>query len=197
MDTTSEQHLNADSPRRRRGALTVAVALAASCLSAATTHAVDQALAQPPAHAPAIHPRPAPTVASRNQPHPRLPLPAPTASTPSRVGEGATPAGRTPPGTVPHDLRETGWQRWLTITAYCATGNRTASGAWPQLGDAATLDRTIPFGTRLLVAGRLYVVRDRIGYGSDIDLYYGASPTCTAAADRWGRRQLLVREVRP
>lgn len=95
---------------------------------------------------------------------------------------------------VPHDLP--GRQQLLDVTAYCATGNRTASGAWPQIGMAATLDRSIPVGTTLHIAGYGDVtVTDRIGWGSDVDLYLGAGPACERAASRWGRRRLLVTEV--
>jgi 3D (Asp-Asp-Asp) domain-containing protein len=61
---------------------------------------------------------------------------------------------------------------------------------------AATLDRTIPFGTRLRVPGfGVVVVTDRIGHGSDLDLYLGSSPGCARAARAWGRRHLVVEEL--
>lgn len=88
-------------------------------------------------------------------------------------------------------LRRAG--RWVDVTAYCATGNPTASGVWPQVGMAATLDRGVPFGTRLEVPGvGTVTVTDRIGWGSDLDLYLGAGAACQDAADRWGRRRLFV-----
>jgi 3D (Asp-Asp-Asp) domain-containing protein len=81
----------------------------------------------------------------------------------------------------------------LVVTAYCWTGNRTASGAWPGPRSAATLDRSIPFGTRLRVAGvGELIVDDRIGHGSDVDVYLGAGPTCERAAELFGRRELTV-----
>ena len=85
--------------------------------------------------------------------------------------------------------------RW-SVTAYCATGNRTASGAWPRIGMAATLDRSIPFGTRLSVPGvGVVTVTDRIGHGSDLDLYLGTGTACENAARAWGRRRLTVEVV--
>jgi 3D (Asp-Asp-Asp) domain-containing protein len=82
----------------------------------------------------------------------------------------------------------------LSVTAYCATGNRTASGAWPQLGMAA--GNRWPFGTRLHVehVGDV-VITDRIGWGSELDLYFGADAGCEQRAARFGRRQLTVTEV--
>lgn len=80
----------------------------------------------------------------------------------------------------------------LDVTAYCPTGHRTASGAWPRPGMAA--GNRWPFGTVLDVEGvGRVVVTDRIGHGSELDLYM---PSC-AAAIRFGRRHLRVVEVRP
>jgi|SRR3990167_1539696 len=47
------------------------------------------------------------------------------------------------------------------ITQYGWTGNRMANGEWPHIGAVATSDRTIPFGTRVLIGGEEYVVKDR------------------------------------
>jgi 3D (Asp-Asp-Asp) domain-containing protein len=82
------------------------------------------------------------------------------------------------------------------VTAYCATGHKTASGRWPVVGMAATLSRRIPFGTRLRVPGfGVVTVTDRIGHGSELDLYMGSGPACDRAARQWGRRHLTVVEV--
>jgi hypothetical protein len=84
----------------------------------------------------------------------------------------------------------------LTLTAdttmYCATGNRNAAGLWPQLGDVAVADRSIPFGTRVLINGNVYVVRDWIGWGSDFDLYGGSDAGCEQRALNYGRQHLRV-----
>lgn len=88
-----------------------------------------------------------------------------------------------------------GWQRWLDVTMYCRTGNRTASGAWPRVGDVAVYDRTVRFGTRVLVAGNVYTVADWIGHGSDIDIYGGDDAGCEQRALTWGRQHLRVVEV--
>lgn len=78
------------------------------------------------------------------------------------------------------------------VTAYCATGSRNAAGRWPQLGDVAVRDRSIPFGTHVLIDGRNFVVEDWIGSGSDFDLYFGAGPDCERRALAFGRRHERV-----
>jgi 3D (Asp-Asp-Asp) domain-containing protein len=81
--------------------------------------------------------------------------------------------------------------RTLDVTAYCHTGNRTASGLWPKPGMAA--NNTYRFGTRLRVEGLgVVVVQDRIGWGSQLDLFMSS---CREARE-FGRRQLRVEVVR-
>jgi len=53
------------------------------------------------------------------------------------------------------DIRE------ARITCYEATGNLTASGKVPKNGMVATSDRTIPFGTEIIIDGQTYIVEDR------------------------------------
>lgn len=54
-----------------------------------------------------------------------------------------------------------------------------------------------PFGTRIRLIGtrflgrRTFVIEDRIGSGSDLDLW---APSCSASR-RWGRRQVRYRVV--
>ena len=97
---------------------------------------------------------------------------------------------RKPLATV-HPIRSHSWD----VTAYCETGSKTASGVWPRRGMAATLSRRIPFGTRLRVPGiGLVTVTDRIGHGSDLDIYLGGSG-CEQLARNFGRRHLTVVEV--
>lgn len=72
-------------------------------------------------------------------------------------------------------------------TSYCEHG-RTASGRWTTWGTAAM--NGVPFGTRITLTGRSFyglrhfVVRDRIGHGSRLDLW---APSCSMSR-RWGRR---------
>lgn len=75
------------------------------------------------------------------------------------------------------------------ITMYCDTGNRTASGKWPQPGMVATISRSIPFGTKVYIEGLgTYVVEDRIGHGSEFDIF---THSC-AEANRFGRQHRRV-----
>ena len=78
------------------------------------------------------------------------------------------------------------------VTAYCATGSRNAAGRWPQLGDVAVLDRSIPFGTRVLIDGNAYTVEDWIGSGSSWDLFFGSDAGCEQRALNFGRQHLRV-----
>lgn len=79
------------------------------------------------------------------------------------------------------------------ITEYCATGSRNAAGRWPQIGDVAVLDRSIPFGTRVHIEGLGdYVVEDWVGYGTDFDIYAGGGGDCEAHASAFGRHHLRV-----
>lgn len=81
--------------------------------------------------------------------------------------------------------------RLTSTTCYVATGNRTASGLWPHIGMAAS--NRYPFGTRLRVEHvGIVTVQDRIGRGSELDLFYASRSACL----RFGRRLLLVEVVR-
>lgn len=78
----------------------------------------------------------------------------------------------------------------LSVTAYCPTGNRTASGEWPHAGGAAS--NLYPLGTRLAVDDLgTYIVNDRVGWGTDVDLFFDG-PNCEARALAFGRRHLRV-----
>lgn len=59
----------------------------------------------------------------------------------------------------------------MNVSAYVATGNPMANGEYPYEGAVASDD--LPFGTRLLIAGREYVVKDRFGggYTDRIDIF--------------------------
>jgi 3D (Asp-Asp-Asp) domain-containing protein len=88
-------------------------------------------------------------------------------------------------------LRPSYQQTLPRVTAYCATGSLNAAGHYPRAGEAA--GNQWPLGTQILVPGYGFVtVEDRIGHGSDLDLYFGARPDCVRAADTWGARRLTV-----
>lgn len=70
------------------------------------------------------------------------------------------------------------WQV-LNCSAYCHTGNRTASGVWPQVGMAAA--DHLPFGSMVtLPNGTVVVIRDRMGgnYSDRLDLFKETEDEC-------------------
>lgn len=82
--------------------------------------------------------------------------------------------------------------RTAVSTSYCLTGIM-ADGTRVRAGSVA-MNRH-PLGTHIRLLGssfqgrRRFTVRDRIGYGSDMDLW---SPTC-AGSFAWGRRTVRYR----
>ena len=47
------------------------------------------------------------------------------------------------------------------VTKYAWTGYTMANNEYPYVGAVATSDRSIPFGTRVIINGKEYVVKDR------------------------------------
>ena len=85
------------------------------------------------------------------------------------------------------------WQT-LNCSAYCHTGNPTASGVWPQVGMAAA--DHLPFGTRVyLPDGSVVVIRDRFGggYSDRLDLFMATEDECW----KFGRRILRCKIETP
>lgn len=83
----------------------------------------------------------------------------------------------------------------LNASAYCETGNPTASGVMPQVGHCA-VDKIngqwIPFGTVIKTEdGRTLVVTDRFGgsYNNRLDIFMESEQECW----QFGRRNLLCR----
>jgi 3D (Asp-Asp-Asp) domain-containing protein len=79
-------------------------------------------------------------------------------------------------------------------TAYCYTGNRTATGTWPSRGTIAVDPAIIPLGTRLYVEGYGEGIAEDTGgaiQGEIIDLYMESEDECWA----WGRRTVEVRII--
>ena len=67
----------------------------------------------------------------------------------------------------------------LNVSAYCHTGNKTASGVWPQVGMAAA--DHLPFGAKVtLPDGTVVVIRDRMGgnYTDKLDLFKETEDEC-------------------
>lgn len=76
---------------------------------------------------------------------------------------------------------------YIEATAYCLQG-RMADGSSTRAGSVAHNGYSL--GTKLTINGQRYVVRDRIGYGTSLDIWM---PTCGAAI-AFGRRVVKVRE---
>ena len=81
----------------------------------------------------------------------------------------------------------------LSATAYCETGNPTASGVMPQVGHCA-VDKingvTVPFGSKVhLPDGRVLTVTDRFGDGRSncLDIFMQTESECW----QFGRRNLV------
>lgn len=78
-------------------------------------------------------------------------------------------------------------------TAYCLQGTM-ADGTGVRSGSVAS--NWHPLGTRIRLlsttfAGqRKFVVRDRIGYGTELDFW---TPSCSFALDVWGRRTVTYK----
>ena len=79
----------------------------------------------------------------------------------------------------------------LSATAYCHTGNPTASGVMPQVGHCAVdkIDgQWVPFGTRIHTEdGRTLVVTDRFGgnYNNRMDVFMASESECWQFGRRW------------
>ena len=83
----------------------------------------------------------------------------------------------------------------LNASAYCETGNPTASGVMPQVGHCA-VDKIngqwIPFGTRIITDdGRVLTVTDRFGDGRNnaLDIFMQSENECW----QFGRQNLVCR----
>lgn len=83
----------------------------------------------------------------------------------------------------------------LNASAYCHTGNPTASGVMPAVGMCA-MDKvngvTVPFGSRVhLPDGRVLTVTDRFGDGrnNSLDIFMQTEDECW----NFGRRNLVCR----
>lgn len=94
---------------------------------------------------------------------------------------------------VPRELRQASrGNRTLVVeaTGYTWTGNRTASGTWPEPGTIAVDPEVIPLGSRVRIGDRLYIAEDtgRDITGARVDIYF---PTQEAALE-FGRQEVEV-----
>ena len=87
----------------------------------------------------------------------------------------------------------------LNCSAYCHSGNPTASGVMPQVGMCA-VDKIngewVKFGTRVILPdGRVLTVTDRFGAGRNncVDIFLNSEEECW----EWGRRYLKCEVIVP
>lgn len=79
----------------------------------------------------------------------------------------------------------------LSSTAYTHTGHNMANGEKPYEGAVAC--NLVPLGTKLYIVGYgYYVVKDRIGHGSQLDIFMDTYEECI----KFGRRTLKVYVVK-
>ena len=88
----------------------------------------------------------------------------------------------------------------LSATAYCHTGNPTASGVMPQVGHCA-VDKidgvTVPFGSKVhLPDGRVLTVTDRFGDGRSncLDIFMQTESECWQFGRQWLKCKVEVAE---
>lgn len=86
------------------------------------------------------------------------------------------------------DIRE------MEATAYTWTGNKTATGIWPEVGVVAVDPEVIPLGTHLYVEGYGPAIASDTGadiVGNRIDLYMDTEEECW----EFGRRLVRVKVI--
>ena len=77
------------------------------------------------------------------------------------------------------------WQV-MNVSAYCHSGNRTASGVWPAVGMAAA--DHLPFGSKVtLPDGRVLTITDRFGDGrnNSLDIFLPSEQECWQFGRQW------------
>ena len=86
------------------------------------------------------------------------------------------------------------WQV-LNCSAYCHSGNRTASGVWPAVGHAAA--DHLPFGSKVtLPDGRILTITDRFGggYSDRLDIFMNSEQECWQFGRQFLRCKVEVAE---
>ena len=83
----------------------------------------------------------------------------------------------------------------LNCSAYCHTGNPTASGVMPAVGMAAA--DHLPFGSKVtLPDGRILTITDRFGggYSDRLDIFMNSEQECWQFGRRWLKCKVEVAE---
>ena len=110
----------------------------------------------------------------------------PTTQPPAPVTQPPAPA----PAPAPARAQSTGNTMTVSATGYCG-GGTTASGESAHDGGVAM--NAAPLGStwRVVGGGATYTVNDRIGHGSDFDIYFSSC----GAANAFGRQTLTIEQV--
>ncbi|RDU24838.1 3D domain-containing protein [Anaerosacchariphilus polymeriproducens] len=91
-------------------------------------------------------------------------------------------------------IKKSSYQKLGTfkITAYCWTGNPTASGVYPKSNHTIAVDpKVIPLGTKIKINGKTYVAEDTGVRNKSIDIYMSSR----ISAIYWGVKYLPVYKV--
>lgn len=85
----------------------------------------------------------------------------------------------------------------MSSTCYSQGGPTATPGIDAYFGEVAVLPGFLPLGTRILLdrpafERRLFIVRDHIGYGSQLDIFYPSESACLT----YGRREVGFTVVR-
>ena len=78
------------------------------------------------------------------------------------------------------------------VTAYsqgdqCDTGDTMANGE--KVHEGAVAYNGVPFGTKVIIDGREYTVKDRVGRDDTVDIYMNS----VSRSLQWGRQRMTVR----
>lgn len=145
-------------------------------MSAAITAAVD---AEPP---------PPTTTTTAPPPPPTTAVPVTHSTTPKASRSTPVRSKTAPPPPPPASSGEV---RTVNSTAYCLT-SPTANGERGYPGSVAM--NGVPFGSKWRIVGTdtVYRVNDRIGHGSQFDVWVSS---CSYATDVYGRKTLTIERI--
>ncbi len=118
------------------------------------------------------------------------PTTAPPPPPPPPVTEPPVTEPPAPPPPPAPEPQATGNTMTVTSTAYCG-GGTTASGESAHEGGVAMNSAPLGSTWRVVGSGATYTVNDRIGSGSEFDIYFSSC----GAADGYGRQTITIEQV--
>lgn len=80
----------------------------------------------------------------------------------------------------------------MNVSAYTHSSQPMANGEWPHVGAVAADD--LPFGTRVIVNGRTYIVKDRFGggYTNRLDIFMNSYDEAIQFGRQWLEVEVLL-----